>query len=65
MAVTGAERVFSTLPADTHSTRRAFCSADFTNTKRAGVVLAWVGPNFSRSYSWRRVSSLTSPLKAL
>ncbi|MCY1187842.1 hypothetical protein D9M73_288740 [compost metagenome] len=49
MAVTGAERVLSTLPADTQSTRRAFSAALLTNTMRAGLLLAAVGPNFIAS----------------
>ena len=55
IAVTGAARVFSRLPACTHGNSRAFASGERTNSNRAGEQLAEVGAIFSRSY--RRSSS--------
>ena len=49
MATTGALMVFLRLPSDSAGASLALASADFTNTIRAGVVLASVGPNFSNS----------------
>ena len=46
IAVTGAERVFSTLPGDTHSSSFALASAEVTKTIRAGELLAEVGAPF-------------------
>jgi hypothetical protein len=57
IALTGACRVFSVLPGVMHSSRRAFASGEATNTMRAGLLLADVGPHFIRSQSWRNLAS--------
>jgi hypothetical protein len=49
IAVTGAERVFSTLPGETHSSSFARASGVVTKTIRAGELLAEVGAHFIRS----------------
>ena len=49
IAVTGAVRVFSTLPAAMQGSRRAFASGERTKMIRAGQQLADVGPIFIRS----------------
>ena len=49
MTVTGAVIVFSMLPADSAALSLALPSAVRMKTKRAGELLALVGPNFSRS----------------
>ena len=49
IAVTGAERVFSTLPGETHSSSFALASGEVTKTIRAGELLAEVGAHFIRS----------------
>src|SRR5690606_11221676 len=65
MTVTGAASVLSWLPSLSAGASFALASGERTNTKRAGQELASVGPNLSRSYSARRVSSPTSPPMAL
>src|SRR6476661_5222489 len=65
ITVTGAAIVLSWLPASSAGSSFALASAERTNTKRAGQVLAVVGPNLSRSYSWCRVASSTVPENAL
>src|SRR6185295_10281649 len=59
MAVTGACLVLSTLPGVSAGSRRALASGVRTNTRRAGQVLALVGPIFTMSYSARSWSSDT------
>ena len=49
ITVTGALMVFSMLPGASASLSLALASGDFTNTKRAGELLALVGPHFTRS----------------
>ena len=49
MATTGAAMVFLWLPSLSAGPSLALAAYDFTNTMRAGVVLASVGPNFIRS----------------
>jgi hypothetical protein len=49
MAVTGAERVFSTLPGDMQASSRCFAAFEVTKTMRAGDELADVGPHFISS----------------
>ena len=51
MAQTGAFMVLSRLPSESSGFSRSFASRDFTNTKRAGLQLALVGPSFTRSTS--------------
>ena len=46
MAQTGAFMVLSRLPSDRCGLSRSLASRDFTNTKRAGLQLARVGPIF-------------------
>ena len=58
-AVTGACRVFSRLPGDRHSSRRSLAAPDRTNTMRAGLMLAEVGPHFIKSQIWRSCASDT------
>ena len=65
IAVQGAAIVLARLPSLSAGSRRRLASAERTKTKRAGQVLAVVGPHFSRSYSRWRVSSSTSPENAL
>src|SRR6266436_6131132 len=59
ITVTGACSTLVTLPGETQATSLDLASALLTNTNRAGVELADVGPNFSNSYSWCRISSDT------
>src|ERR1700745_2879970 len=59
MAVTGAVIVFSVLPADKAGPSLSLPSRVRMNTKRAGELLAEVGPYFSTSYSSCSVSSET------
>src|ERR1700686_1203830 len=59
ITVTGACSTLMTLPGERQATSLALASALLTNTNRAGVELADVGPNFNNSYSWCRVSSDT------
>ena len=49
MAVTGAWRVFSKFPGDMQASSFALAGSEATNTRRAGLVLAEVGPHFIRS----------------
>ena len=49
MTVTGACMILALLLPETHSTSRALASSLVTKTKRAGVVLAAVGPILARS----------------
>ena len=49
IAVTGAARVFSTLPGDTHASSFALAAGERTKTIRAGDELAEVGPHFISS----------------
>ena len=49
MTVTGAAIVFSRLPASSAGRSFSLASGERTNTKRAGVLLAVVGPHFIRS----------------
>ena len=49
MVQTGAFIVLSRLPSERCGLSRSFASGDFTNTKRAGLQLAEVGPSFRRS----------------
>ena len=49
IAVTGAAIVLSTLPGDSAGRSRSFASRLLTKTKRAGQLLAEVGPHFRRS----------------
>ena len=49
IAVTGADRVFSTLPADTQPSSASLAAAERTKTMRAGELLAEVGPHFMSS----------------
>src|SRR5690606_2064057 len=65
ITVTGAAMVLARLPSSSPGVSLALASGDFTNTRRAGPMLALVGPHLSRSYSARRVSSLTSPPNSL
>ena len=65
ITVHGAAMVLSWLPLSRAGPSFALASADFTNTKRAGQLLDWVGPNLKVSYRRRSKASSTSPLKAL
>ena len=49
IAVTGAARVFSTSPGETHSSSFALAAGERTKMIRAGEVLAEVGAHFIRS----------------
>ncbi len=49
MTLTGADRVFSMLPAASAGVSRAFASGVDRNTKRAGQEFALVGPSLARS----------------
>ena len=59
MAVTGAFRVLSRLPADKAGANLALPSALVTNTTRAGWALKAVGGSTDKSHSVRRVLSDT------
>src|SRR5271165_4922575 len=65
MTVTGAAIVLSWLPADSAGSSFFFPSGVRMKTKRAGELLAEVGPNFRMSYSSRSVSSETGSLENL
>ena len=49
IAVTGAVLILSRFPSEAHSASLTLASSDFTQTIRAGCMLAEVGPIFSSS----------------
>src|SRR5215212_3601956 len=59
MTTTGAATVFSVLPAESAGFSLALPSGVRTKTKRAGMLLALVGPHFRRSKSSCKVASGT------
>lgn len=66
ITVTGASFVFSKLPALTQAASFSLPSGELTKTKRAGLLLAEVGPHFSMSYSCLSVAcGMGSGAKAL